>query len=122
MADHAARGLGIGYAHAAPLSSRRVILRWQRYWEPRCVVEAKRRDDATDSFYNLKLAYKRRIDTLLRAKIRWSVITANALDSPLALGTEFDRNLALAIERRRCRLGREKGKGKKYDRTGSGGK
>jgi hypothetical protein len=116
MADDAGRRVSDLTAHTAPLGSRRVILRWQRYWEPRCVVASRRADDmdAVDAFHDFKLAYKRRIDTLLRAKIRWSVITANALDSPLALGTEFDRNLALAIERRRCRLGREKGKGRKY--------
>jgi len=101
-------------AHTAPLGSRRVILRWLRYWEPRCVVESRDSDDPSTRFYELKLTYKRRVDTLLSAGIAWSSITSGYLDSPLALGIEFDRTLCLAIERRRCRLGREKGKGKKY--------
>jgi len=107
---------GIGYAHSAPLGTRRVVLRWQRYWEPRSVVASRHADDPSTRFYELKLAFKRRVDTLLRARIRWSIITGSDLDCPFQLGTEFDRNLALAIERRRCRLGREKGRGKKYSR------
>lgn len=101
-------------AHTAPLGSRRVVLRWQRYWEPRCAIESKRTYDPTETFSLMKLTFKRRVDTLLRARIRWSVITREGLDSPLLLGIEFDRALSLAIERRRCRMGRQKGAGKKY--------
>lgn len=102
-------------AHTAPLGTRRVVLRWTTYWEPRVVVEAKTHYDIVNGFHILKLAYKRRVDTLLRVRIAWSSIVRNNLDSPFLLGIEFDRALSLAIERRRCRLGREKGKGKKYD-------
>lgn len=104
-------------AHAAPLGTRRVVLRWQRYWEPRCVIASRHADDPSATFHELKLAFKRRVDTLLRACIRWSVITGSDLDCPFQMGVEFDRNLALAIERRRCRLGREKGHIKKPHRV-----
>lgn len=113
---------GIGYAHAAPLGTRRVVLRWTTYWEPRCAIESKRYDDSAAHFHGLKLCYKRRIDTLKRARIGWPAVRAGNLDSPLALGIEFDRALSLAIERRRCRMGRQKGAGKKYDQPRGGSK
>lgn len=110
------RGSGELTAHAAPLGTRCVVLRWQRYWEPRCVIASRACDDPSTRFHELKLAYRRRIDTLRRASIGWPTVTRDDLDSPLALGVEFDRALSLAIERRRCRMNRRKGEGKKYDR------
>jgi len=109
---------GIGYAHAMPLARQpkklaTIKLRWDEFWSPQCLLAAKREDDPADAFCNLHHAYKRRMATLLSANLDWRSITRSDLDSPLQSGTEFDRALCLAIERRRCRIGRVKGKRKR---------
>jgi len=111
---------GIGYCHAMPAAPRQprraktIAYRWVTYWEPRCVVQSKREDDPVEAFARLKEAFTRRLNKLLATGIAWTSILRNDLDSPLATGTEFDRALCLAIERRRCRMNRRKGEGKKY--------
>jgi hypothetical protein len=119
---------GIGYAHAMPrhphpgLAPARqpkkqstIQLRWESYWAPQCIVWAKREAaDPADQFHIYMESYIRRVRHLINAGIAWTVITKSNLDSPLQMGTEFDRRLSLAIERRRCRMNRVKGEGKKY--------
>ena len=129
---------GIGYAHAmmqpteifpaAPRQPKKLLTklrRWEQYWEPRCVLECKRLEnhDPADCFREFREAFDRRLRALFSAGIAWTVITKGNLDSPLQSGTEFDRALCLAIERRRCRMNRKKGEGKKYaNRSRSGHK
>jgi hypothetical protein len=91
-----------------------IARRWMTLWEPLCVIQSKREDDQAESFRTFREAYNRRIDHLLAAGIAWMVIHHGNLDSPLQTGTQFDRALCLAIERRRCRMNRRKGEGKKY--------
>jgi len=117
MADHAA---GIGYAHSMGIArqpSRRatILARWNDRWKPEAMLRSKREaDDPADQFAIYFDSFRRRMDTLLNGNIAWSAITKGDLDSPFQLGAEFDRALCLAIERRRCRMGRTKGAGKKY--------
>lgn len=114
--------LGIGYAHAmSPPRTRTpsrestaIAFRWISYWEPICVLQSHRAIDPAADFRILRDAFTRRIRALLAANISWSVIRAGDLDDPRGAGVEFDRSLCLAIQRRRDRLGRTKGKGKKY--------
>jgi hypothetical protein len=111
---------GIGYAHAMglhmPIPPRQprklatIKLRWDEFWSPQCILAAKREDDPADAFCNFHIAYRRRMDKLLSANMDWRSIVRGDLDSPLQSGTEFDRMLCLAIERRRRTLGREKNK------------
>jgi hypothetical protein len=117
MADHAT---GLAYAHAMnlrlpvpiqPKKAATVRLRWESVWSPRALIASKREsDDPADAFCEYHHAYNRRVRVLLSAGIAWSTITRSDLDSPLQSGTEFDRALCLAIERRRCRMHRIKGK------------
>jgi hypothetical protein len=46
--------------------------------------------------------------------ISWRAILAGDLDSPMPDSEQFTATLTLAIERRKVRIGRVKGKGKKY--------
>lgn len=123
MADNAT-GIGIGYAHTMdlrmpiparqPKKSATIKLRWDEFWSPQCILAAKREsDDPADAFCNFHLAYKRRVATLLAAGLDWRSVVRSDLDSPLKSGTEFDRALCLAIERRRRSLGKMKGKRRK---------
>lgn len=107
--------LGISYAHttSAPGDASRIAARWTGYWEPLCVLQSKREDDPAAAFRVLRDAFTRRIRSLLSANITWTVIRASNLDDPRVLGTEFDRSLCLAIERRRCRIGWSRKKGAK---------
>jgi hypothetical protein len=112
MADYQ---LGVGYCHAAPRLAC-ISRRWETIWRPLCALYAHRDGelDPTSAFAALRDAYHRRIDRLLVSRITWKAIHANNLDDPRRSGTEFDRALCLAIERKRCRMGRVPGKGKKY--------
>jgi hypothetical protein len=129
---------GIGYAHAMPnegeiyysriddalcniaparqpKKSATIELRWRSIWLPLCVLESKRHaEDPAEQFRIYREAYNRRVRALLAANIAWTVVGRSNLDSPLQSGTQFDRALCLAIERRRCRMNRIKGEGKKY--------
>lgn len=111
--------LGIGYCHAmaqphTPSRSAMIHARWDSHWSVAATIASKRDPDPAQVFGTLRESYFRRIDRLLTVDISWAVIKAGDLDSPLQSGTEFDRALCLAIERRRCRMGRIAGKGKKY--------
>jgi hypothetical protein len=117
MADHAAGGLGYAHAMRQPKQPRKestILDRWRVRWEGVSALNSKLADDPSELFSEYKLAFRRRMDTLLRANISWQAITSGDLDSPLQTGTEFDRGLCLAIERRRSRMNRVKGSGKKY--------
>jgi hypothetical protein len=114
MADHTPGLTGIGYAHAAhtspnqPRKPSTIQSRWDSYWSPRALLAAKHDlNDPVNAFCDYHVSYRRRLRNLLAAKISWKVILAGDLDSPLQSGTEFDRALCLAIERRRRTLGRE---------------
>lgn len=117
MADHAG---GIGYAHSMDLRipiprqpkkfDQAIVKRWLEIWEPLCAMAAARTNDPADAFRAFRDGYNRRITTLLQASLAWNVIRHGNLDDPRATGTEFDRGLCLAIERRRCRMNRTKGK------------
>lgn len=137
MADDTPRRLtGAGLAHTMPSRPPRdrrgqpnqpvtkapLLLHWTQYWEPRCILASKHTHEPTIAMQTYRESYDRRIATLFRAGISWDMILRNDLDSPLQSGVEFDRALALAIERRRSRMGRVKGQGKKYaarNRNGS---
>ena len=103
--------LGIGYAHAMPTRAPRALRpprdeitiaqRWLSYWEARCASVSKFAADPVEEFSALKQTYLRRMRKLLVARISWTAIRRANLDSPLQTGTEFDRALCLAIERRR---------------------
>lgn len=123
--------IGIGYAHTMnpypfPLRDRReprnpetIARRWDSRWEPECVLAAKRTDNPVEEFSVLRFRFNLRVRRLLAAGLEWRTIVASDYDSPLSTGTEFDRKLCLAIERRRVRMGRVKGKGKYANRRRS---
>jgi hypothetical protein len=111
--------IGMGYCHVMPnvTTSRAAILRrWESVWRPLSALHSHRdgETDPASAYAALRDTYLRRIDKLLAASITWKAIHASNLDDPRRTGTEFDRALCLAIERRRCRMGRRKGEGKKY--------
>lgn len=96
------------------LTNDRIARRWLEHWSPLCAIESKKDYDPATIFGELRFRHLLRSRRLLSAHIAWTSILRNNLDSPLTLGVEFDRLLCLAIERRRSRLGRKKGEGKKY--------
>ena len=108
----------IGYAHSM-LSPRAtpptplILDRWNRIWLAPCAAESKKADDPADEFATLRLRHQIRVQRLVVAGIPWETIVAGNLDSPLRHPSDFDRSLCLALERRRSRIGRIKGKIKK---------
>ena len=113
----------IGYCHAAPLHPPRrpckqstIDARWRTRWEPWAALNSHLADDPLVRRALYKSIFTQRIDALFRAGISWAAILAGDLDSPMPTAEDFTAALALAIERRRSRIGRRKGEGKKYAR------
>lgn len=107
---------GIGYAHTMPSSARQprtaaiVTERWERKWLAPCSAASKLADDPILEFGILRHRYHLRIGQLFRAEIAWTTILRGDLDSPLTDANDFTHSLALAIERRRSRMNRVKGR------------
>lgn len=93
-----------------------IAARWLT-WLPWVMAEAKRTGDPAAAFGEYKERHRRRLLTLIRAGISQRAIHAADLDDPRRLGTEFDRLLVLAMERRSRLLSRVKGKRKPPHRT-----
>lgn len=87
--------------------------RWKSY-EPWCAIESRKHPDPAARLYELKQLHAKRLHTLFARKIDWTVIRRYQLDCPTMTDAGFDVALAAAVERRRARLGRAKGKSKKY--------
>jgi hypothetical protein len=98
--------LGFGYAHTLPPLPA-AVKQWTEVWSPQCILEEKR---GGRPLTVLRSIYYTRVGALLLARISWKAIHTGALDDPRVTEEEFQKRFALAIERRRCRLDRRKGK------------
>jgi hypothetical protein len=110
--------LYMGYAHAAPppvpeKQSRWIESRWLE-WAPWCTIAARRSDDPSGALYALRVTHRSRLISLLSARVAWDTIRKHHLDNPTDTTELFEFQLRAAVERRRTRMGRVKGKGKKY--------
>jgi hypothetical protein len=106
-----------GLAHAAPplhhLREQHFARRWQE-WLPWATIESRKHSDPASQLYILKQRHRSRLLALLDARIGWPAIERNRLDSPVMDDAAFEFQLRCAKARRDCRMGRVKGKGKKY--------
>jgi hypothetical protein len=107
--------------HAAPQHPPRrpchqstIDARWRKRWEPWAALNSHLADDPVKQRAEFKSIFTQRIDALWRMGISWRAILAGDLDSPMPDSEQFTATLTLAIERRKVRIGRVKGKGKKY--------
>lgn len=107
--------------HAAPQHPPRrpchqstIDARWRTRWEPWAALNSHLAADPVKQRAEFKSIFIQRIDALWRMGISWRAILAGDLDSPMLTAEQFAADIALAIERRKARIGRQKGKGKKY--------
>jgi hypothetical protein len=89
--------------------------RWKQF-EPWMTMAARKELDPAAKLYEFKCLHARRLHTLLRARISWATIKDYRLDDPVITEDGFRVALAAAVERRRSRMNRVKGRGKKYTR------
>ena len=118
--------IGIGYAHARPYAghhqpARQTTLarRWESHWLAPATAASKLSADPPAALRRLHDLHFRRALDLLDASLRWEAILAGDYDSPLASDADFRHTLALAIARRKSRMGRVKGqvKGRGKDKS-----
>ena len=117
MATTLSDAMYAGLAHAAPpLHHRReqvIAARWTE-WTPWATMESRRHSDPASIMFVLKTTHRSRLMSLLDARIPWPTIRRNRLDDPTMTGEAFEFQLRAAKMRRAVRMGRVKGKGKKY--------
>jgi hypothetical protein len=81
-------------------------------------MQARRESsDPANALYQFRTLHRERLTRLLRSGIRLGIIKKHNLDDPVMGENLFEFSLRATMERRRTRMGRVKGKGKKYDRT-----
>jgi hypothetical protein len=119
---------GFGYAHTMspprhPAPPRQPVdrdsaieQRWTARWEPWCVIQSKREADPANALSQLKVIHRSRCVNSLNAGLAWTTILRSEIDSPLNGEVWFNAMLRLSVDRRRSRMGRQKGKRKKYDK------
>ena len=102
---------------AAQLSTPTFLVdrRWD-HWSPLAVLAAwsPQIADPANEFARFRVRHRSRVTDILNSGIAWVVLCRQGLDNPMVPDAQFESSLRLAIERRRSRLGRVKGKGKKY--------
>lgn len=87
-----------------------VKARFRRYWEAKCLLEAKLHTDPTQAFYFLRMRFRKRLAELKRAGIQNNTIQRYGLDNPLRSDIDFNLELANAVKRREIQLQREERK------------
>lgn len=89
--------------------------RWD-HWRPLAALISSQCHiaDPAEAFAHLRVRHRSRVTDILNSGIAWVVLCRQGLDNPMVPDAQFESSLRLAIERRRSRLGRVKGKGKKY--------
>ena len=97
-----------------PCKQSTIDVRWHKAWEPWAAINSHLADDPAAQFACFKAIHAHRVVALFRVGISWRAILASDLDSPMPSSDEFTADLTLAIKRRKARIGRVKGKGKKY--------
>jgi hypothetical protein len=101
----------LGLAHSLPAPVPHAVYRWTSIWEPKIILSAKqRREDDLAPRAHHRAVYYSRIRALLLAHVSWKAIEAGELDDPRIDSDQFQKMFQLAVERRRARLGRERGK------------
>jgi hypothetical protein len=93
----------------------RISARWE-WWKPAAITAARETTDPAAQFRVLQEFHRERLRALLGVSVSWASILRNNLDDPRLDGDKWRAIYLAAIERRRSRLGRVKGKGKKYAR------
>lgn len=96
----------------APLSIKKekaITDRWEELF-PWCLLDARRTADPTSAMQMLKIRHRSRCLQLISNRIPWASVRRNALDNPRHGEYFFKELLRAAIERRRARMGRVKGK------------
>jgi len=116
---------GIGYAHTMdpPRSPRQpkdrkgaISERWTTRWEPWAAAASKVHLDPAGRFSIFKNTHDMRCITALNAGLAWTTILRSEIDCPINSDSVFSAMLRLSVERRRSRMNRRKGYGKKYDK------
>src|SRR5260370_20398363 len=116
---------GIGYAHTMdpPRSPRQpkdresaIRERWTTRWGPWCAIDSKNDANPASHFAIFRQVHYSRCVIALNAGLAWTTILRSEIDCPLNSSRVFDAMLRLSVERRRSRMNRRKGYGKKYDK------
>jgi len=95
--------------------ARIIAHRWAAL-EPFVLITARRAMDPAAAFAFFKERHAEYFTKLRRAEVSPDVIIRHSLDDPVIPPMQFEWLLTQAVERRRTRLGRIKGRGKKYTR------
>lgn len=86
-----------------------IAQRWE-WWLPVVTIAAHRSLNSTELVAIMREKHSDRCYQLLNAGIRWTTIRKRKYDDPRPTDAIFEATFALAVERRRCRLGWQKGK------------
>lgn len=117
---------GLGYAHAMPsfpASVRQpkdresaISQRWESRWCAWVAMASKLEEDPAAAFSRMKITHHSRCAAALNAGLAWTTILRSEIDSPLEGEVWFNAMLRLSVERRRARMGRQKGRIRKPHR------
>jgi hypothetical protein len=117
-------GSDTAYAMLSKLSPRRadpvgcaIARRWEEL-KPWVLMEARKALDPADAFSYYREQHSRYLRRLLVAGITMKAVRNSKLDDPTETPSRFDLVLAEAMERRRARMGRVKGRVKPPPRLG----
>ena len=93
-----------------------IALRWESRWSAWAAMASKLENDPAAAFSRMKITHHSRCAAALNAGLAWTTILRSEIDSPLEGEVWFNAMLRLSIERRRSRMGRQKGRIRKPHR------
>ncbi len=79
-------------------------------------ISSKHELDPSAALAQFKIVHHSRCVAALNAGLAWTTILSSEIDCPINSNLVFDAMLRLSVERRRSRMNRRKGYGKKYDK------